>query len=159
MIRLVFEYYRRKMGVLSKEIPVVKLLLVLTGYLLWLMENCVKYISKNAYIQVALTTESFFRSAWNAFALMIKHADKFGFGASIGSIFMLFGCLAIAALTSGGTYIFLTNYTGISMTSPIPASVVAGIIAIAIGYMFLSIFSFSSDAILQSFLLDEELRF
>jgi hypothetical protein len=90
---------------------------------------------------------------------MIKHADKFGFGASIGSIFMLFGCFSIGALTSGGTYIFLTNYTGITMTSPIPASIVAGIIALAIGFMFLSIFSFSSDAILQSFLLDEELRF
>ena len=64
---------------------------------------------------------------------------------------MLFGCFAIAALTSGGTYIFLTNYTGISMTSPLPATIVAGIIAVAVGYMFLSIFSFSSDAILQSF--------
>jgi hypothetical protein len=50
MIRLVFEYYRQKMGVVSKEIPIVKVLLVLTGYLLWMMENCVKYISKNAYI-------------------------------------------------------------------------------------------------------------
>jgi hypothetical protein len=38
------------MGIVSKEIRLVKILLVLTGYLLWLMENCVKYISKNAYI-------------------------------------------------------------------------------------------------------------
>ena len=90
---------------------------------------------------------------------MIKHADKFGFGASIGSMFMLFGCLAIAALTSGSSYIFLTNYTGLTMSSPLPATIVIGIIAAAVGYMFLSIFSFSSDAILQSFLLDEELRF
>jgi len=50
MIRLIFEYYRQKMGVMSKEIKLVKILLILTGYLLWLMENCVKYISKNAYI-------------------------------------------------------------------------------------------------------------
>jgi hypothetical protein len=90
---------------------------------------------------------------------MIKNADKFGFGASIGAIFMLFGCFCIAGLTAGGSYIFLTNYTGISMTSPLPATIVIGIIAGAIGYLFLSIFSFSSDAILQSFLLDEELRF
>jgi len=148
MLRLLFEYYRQKMGVLSQEIKIVKILTVLTGYLLWLMENCVKYISKNAYIQIALTNESFFKSAWNAFALMIKNADKFGFGASIGSVFMLFGCLSIAALTSGGSYIFLTNYSEISMSSPLPASIVIGIIAAAVGYFFLSIFSFSSDAIL-----------
>ena len=50
MMRLMFEYYRQKMGVLSKEITIVKILLIVTGYLLWLMENCVKDISKNAYI-------------------------------------------------------------------------------------------------------------
>ena len=37
--------------------------------------------------------------------------------------------------------------------------IVVCIISGTISYTFLSIFSFSSDAILQSFLLDEELRF
>jgi len=50
MIRLIFEYYRRKMGSLSKEIQWVKIALVVTGYLLWLLENFIKYMTKNAYI-------------------------------------------------------------------------------------------------------------
>lgn len=50
MIRLIFEYYRRKMGTLSKELKWVKVLLVMTGYVLWLLEHCVKYMTKNAYI-------------------------------------------------------------------------------------------------------------
>lgn len=33
-----------------------------------------------------------------------------------------------------------------------------GVIAIMIAYQFMSIFSFSMDAIMQSFLLDEEMR-
>jgi len=59
-IRLVFEYYRKKMGTLEKTIPWVKVVTCLTGYCLWCLEKCVKYISKNAYIQIALTNESFF---------------------------------------------------------------------------------------------------
>lgn len=50
VIRIVFEYYRKKLGVLDKAIPWVKVLITLTGYLLWLLENCIKYITKNAYI-------------------------------------------------------------------------------------------------------------
>jgi len=49
MLRFLFEYYRRKLGVAKKN-PVVKCLLCYTAYLLWLMEKCVKFITKNAYI-------------------------------------------------------------------------------------------------------------
>jgi len=158
MIRFLFEYYRRKIGVAEKT-KVVKTLLCLTGYLLWLMENCVKYITKNAYIQIALTNNPFFKSAWNAFALMLKHAHRFGLGNSVGFIFMLFGCALIASVNCFASYIFLTNYTALTITEPIAPTVVVGIVSVTIGYLFLSIFSFSSDAILQSFLLDEEMRF
>jgi hypothetical protein len=50
MIRAFFEYYRQKMGMLNKELPVVKMILCATGYLLWCLENCIKYVTKNAYI-------------------------------------------------------------------------------------------------------------
>lgn len=49
MLRFLFEYYRKKMGVAKKN-PCVKVLLCLTSYLLWIMEKCVKFITKNAYI-------------------------------------------------------------------------------------------------------------
>jgi len=123
------------------------------------MENCVKYITKNAYIQIALTNNSFFKSAWNAFTLLLKHAHRFGLGNSIGFVYMLFGCMAIASLNSFFAYLFFTNYIGLDITEPVAPTIVVAVISVVIGYGFLSIFSFSSDAIFQSFLLDEELRF
>lgn len=160
MIRLIFEYYRYKMGTLSKDIKWVKVVLAMTGYILWLLEHCVKYMTKNAYIQVALTNESFFKSAWNAFTLMIKHAHRFGFGNAIGTVYIFFGCVLISSATTAMAYLFLTNqFNLLLITSPIPATVVVGVVSLTISYLFMSIFSFSSDAILQSFLLDEELRF
>jgi hypothetical protein len=159
-IRIIFEYYRRKMGMMSKEIKWVKVMLAITGWMLWLLENCIKYITKNAYIQIALTNNSFFKSAWNAFALIIKNAHRFGFTASIGGVFLGFGVLSVAGVVSGSVYVFMTNEIALmGVTSPIPTTVVAGIMAACITMLFLSIFSFASDAILQSFLMDEELGF
>lgn len=109
MMRLMFEYYRQKMGSAEKT-PIVKVLLILTGWLLWLMEHCVKFISKLAYIQVALTSDHFCTAAWNGFTLMIKNAARYGFGNAIGCVFMTFGCLAIGALTGAGAYFFIGNY-------------------------------------------------
>ena len=158
MMRFLFEYYRKKIGIAEKT-KVVKALLCLTGYLLYLMDKCVKYISKNAYIQVALTNNHFFKSAWNGFALIIKNIHRFGAANSIGAMFMFFGGCMIMALNGGLAWLALTQFTFITVTSPIPPVVVICIISGTISYTFLSIFSFSSDAILQSFLLDEELRF
>lgn len=158
MIRLVFEYYRKKMSIIEKTNPLVKVLFMSTRYCLWCLEKCVKYISKNAYIQVALANTSFLPSAISAFCLILKNAHRFGFANTIGTVYMIFGAFFISSTTSFGTYAFLTNYDGLDITSPIPTTIVMAIISIMISHQFLSIFSFSSDAILQSYLLDEELR-
>jgi hypothetical protein len=158
MLRFLFEYYRKKIGAAEKT-KVVKALICITGYLLWLMEKCVKFISKNAYIQVALQNTHFFKSAWNAFALVIKNAHRFGAAASIGNIFMFSGMLMIMTVNGLLGYLFLTQFSFVAVNSPIPPVAAICVISGLIGYTFISIFSFTSDAILQSFLLDEELRF
>ena len=50
MIRIIFEYYRRKIQMANKNNPVVKFLLCCTSYLLACLERCIKFITKNAYI-------------------------------------------------------------------------------------------------------------
>jgi len=160
MIRIIFEYYRKKAGAAAAVNPVLKFTLWATSYCLLCLEKCIKYISKNAYIQIALTNDSFLPAAINAFCLILKNAHRFGIANSIGGIFMFFGCFLLTSISCFGSYMFLTNYgvEGLEITSPIPATFAMGVIAIGIGYQFLSIFSFSQDAILQSYLLDEELR-
>lgn len=53
-IRVIFEYYRRQIQSANKDNKVVKALLCVTGYLLWCLEKCIKFITKNAYIQCAI---------------------------------------------------------------------------------------------------------
>lgn len=158
-IRIMFEWYRRYMAKASRDNKVVKALLCLTSYCLYLLEKCVKYISKNAYIQVALTNDYFCKAAWNAFALILANAGRFGMATSVGKILNFFGVAAIAAVNGVIAFYVLTETDYASVQSPVAPIVLVCIISILIANTFLSIFGFSSDAILQSFLLDEQLRF
>lgn len=159
IIRLIFEYYRRKLGMADRTKKLVRVLLCITGYLLWMMEKCVKFMAKKAYIQVALTNKFFCRSAFNAFALILKHAHRFAIAAGIGWIFAMFGIITITGTTCFCGWLFLSQTTYVEVTSPWAPVIAIGIVTIVISHSMLTIFTFSSDAILQSFILDEELGF
>ena len=77
----------------------------------------------------------------------------------IGWIFSLFGLLTIVGATCLSVWLFLANTDYFEINEPVVPTVAAGLLSLIIGSSFLSIFTFSSDAILQSFILDEELGF
>ena len=160
LIRLVFEYYRRKIQAAAPS-KITKFLLCYTSYLLWALEKCIKFITKNAYIQVALSNTFFCHAAWNAFCLILKNAGRFGWVHSIGFILNWFGVCSVACLNGFGAYIALTEIDTFkdTVTQPLAPAITVILVSFLIVKQFLSIFSFSLDAILQSFLLDESLGF
>mmetsp|Transcript_44574 Transcript_44574/g.59146 ORF Transcript_44574/g.59146 Transcript_44574/m.59146 type:complete len:477 (+) Transcript_44574:615-2045(+) len=159
-IRVIFEYYRRKIQSMTKN-ACVKCLLCYTGYLLWALEKCIKFITKNAYIQVALTNSFFCKAAWNAFALILKNVARFGWLNTIGFVLNWFGVCSVSGLNAFGAYIAITKMETFKDTvaQPLAPTIVILLMSFLIVKSFLSIFSFSLDAILQAFLLDESLGF
>ena len=109
MIRIIFEYYKSKLEKAGKENKLVKILLCATSYLLDCLERFIKFITKNAYIQIALTGKNFCASAWNAFILILKNALRFGTANSIGFIFNILGVAFISA-TNGCIVYGLLHY-------------------------------------------------
>ena len=156
MIRFLFEYYRKKIQGANKN-ACVKFMLCYTGYLLWALEKCIKFITKNAYIQVALTNTFFCKAAWNAFSLILRNVARFGWLNTIGFVLNWFGVCAIAGVNGFGAYIAITKIESFddTVTQPLAPTILIILMSILIVKSFLSIFSFSMDAILQSFLLDE----
>jgi uncharacterized membrane protein len=93
----------------------------------------------------------------NAFLLIMKNALRFGTANSIGFIFNVLGVIFIAMCNGLAAYAML-HYVDMwkNLTSNwIPPVVVAVLQGFLVGRMFMSVFSFSSDTILQSFLVDE----
>ena len=155
-----FEYYRKKMqAAAGKDNKIVKALLCLTGYCLHCLERFVKFISKMAYIQVALTSHNFCKSAMNAFLLIIKNALRFGVASGVGCIFMFLGKLFVMISSCLICYLMLTEWEKPAdvVQTPYGTCLVVIIVAYLISSIFMSVFSFASDAIFQSFILDEEL--
>jgi choline transporter-like protein 2/4/5 len=109
-IRIIFEYYRSQMEKANKDNKVIKILLCVTSYLLDCLERFVKFISKNAYIQIGLTGKNFCAAAWNAFLLILKNAIRFGTANSIGFIFNVLGVVFITACNGLTVYAVLHYY-------------------------------------------------
>jgi len=124
------------------------------------LERFIKFITKNAYIQIALTSKNFCASAWNAFTLILKNAARFGFATGVGAIFIVLGKIMITLATGYVCYYILNNNEEYStkINSWMGPVAVSAILAYYVSNLFLSVFSFSADTILQCFLVDEELK-
>jgi choline transporter-like protein 2/4/5 len=109
---------------------------------------------------MAITGKNFCKSAWNAFCLILKNALRFGTAATIGAIFNVLGVCFIGAANGLIVYSFLhyvPQFKGLTQNwiAPVVIGMLQGVL---IGGMFMSVFSFASDTILQCFLVDEELN-
>lgn len=158
-IKFMFEYYRKKMTGRVFNNPLGKCLIWTTRYCLNCLNRVVKYISKMAYIQIALTSSNFCMSAWKAFILILGNAGRFAVATILGTIFTWLGKIAICGLATIICYIIITNVNDIKdeLTSPFFPILAFIIISYVISSFFLSIFSYSMDVILQCFLVDETL--
>ena len=122
----------------------------LTSYLLDCLERFIKFISKNAYIQIAITGKNFCAAAWNAFTLILKNMLKFAVANGIGFIFNVLGVVFIMTCNAMAVYValhYVDRFKGLTQNWIAPV-VIAGIEGFIIGMMFMSVFSFSSDTIL-----------
>jgi hypothetical protein len=121
----------------------------------WCLEKCLKYINKNAYIQVALMGTNFCTSAWNAFNLFFRNALRFGAVAMLGWVIHIIGCLFIVAASTGCGYLIITNmYPEVNPTLPLLFVVIVSFI---VGKLYMAVFGLGVDASLQCMIAAEEM--
>lgn len=156
MIRVVFEYIvKQSEGAGAKENPIFKVVVCCVRGVLYLLDQYVKFISKNAFIQTALMNTSFCASAWNSFYLIVRHAGRFTSAGAIGWIMMLLGKGTIMSSTAYLTILYIKSSQPDISQPFVPAFLVA-MAAYVVASLFLSIFSFSCTAILHCFILAED---
>ena len=119
-----------------------------------------EFINKHAYIQIAVRGKNFCVSAFEGFGLLIRNLGRFSTLILLGSFFSLFGTLFIAAASGFTGYFVITkiNYFSQELDSPIAPTILMVFIGLVIGNVSMNVFGMSSDALMHSFLLDEELN-
>ena len=119
-----------------------------------------EYINKHAYIQIALKGDNFCTAAFEGFGLIIRNLGRFTALAAIGTIFTAIGTIFISVASGIIGYFLITkvSYFSDELNSCVLPVVVFIIIGLILGLVTMNIFGTSGDALMHSFLLDEELN-
>jgi len=122
---------------------------------LWCVEKCMKFLNKNAYIQIAIHSYSFCKAAKEAFFLILRNAGRLLALGVVSEIVLVLGKLII---TLGTTWIAFMVFQGMSdLNGPFFPALLVGILAYSVSLAFLEVFGMAISTILQCFVADEEL--
>lgn len=159
---IVFEYLNKKLTVAPGAVtsnPLLKACSCMCSCCLQCCNRFIKFLNRNAFVQVALHSKNFCTSAMNAFLLVLKNSGTFFVSEGIGSIFIFLGKVFIAVANTALCYLILINWPEYynKLNSPIPPMIAALLISFTIASIFMTLFGIASTALIQCFLTDVEL--
>jgi len=119
----------------------------------------VKFLNKNAYIQVALTGKNFCSSAMAAFVLALKNSGSFVITNGIGALIQFLGKMGIAVANAVLAYAMLTQIDSVApgLQSPVAPLVVVFLLSYLMAAIFMSVYSITSLSLLQCLYADVDL--
>ena len=96
-IQIIIEYMYQKYKETKTENKFIEFCFKILRCIVACFERCIRFISKMAFIQMALTGKNFCTSAFKAFMLILLHASKFMILEIMGTFFAFMGIVIIAA--------------------------------------------------------------
>jgi hypothetical protein len=123
-------------------------------------ERFMKFINRHAYIQIAMTGESFCQAAQDSFYLALRNAGRFATVHGIGALFVFFGQIFITFVASIIGYAIITQSTYFqqALYSPITPMIFFILVSLIIAHVFMSVYGVSADTIIHCFCMDEEMN-
>eukprot|EP00741_Cyanophora_paradoxa_P008028 tig00001239_g7767.t1 len=152
-IRAVLAYIERKFKELQN--PVVKYVCCCVQCCLWCFEKFLKFITRNAYIEIAITGKSFCSAAADAFGLLLRNVLRVAAVGVISDFLLFLGKLAVTVGTMAACAAIMTNGGNLA-TAPILPIILCGLIAYGVSSAFFTICSMAIDTILFCFCEDCE---
>ena len=155
IIKVIFEYVGEKLHEATGNNGCTRCMLACCNCCLDCFDRFIRYLTKNAYIYMALSSEGFCSSALNAFILILKNAAKFSFVEGIADIFMFLAKLFISCATVATSWPILNAMASVEdIFFPLFA---IGLLSYLISHIFIAIFDVSANTILQCYLMDKEI--
>lgn len=119
----------------------------------------IKFIDENAYIQIALTADSFCTSAYSAYSLALKNSATFTITNGIGGVMRLLGRFSICITNTFIGYIIISNVEDLRQTIDNPVVILAaiGLISFLMSSVFMDVYALVSLTILQCLYVDVDI--
>jgi hypothetical protein len=146
MIKIIFEYFATKAETTGQaQNSFIKMVVWCTRCCIWCLDSCIRFINKNAYIQCALFSTPFCKSAREGFYLTVRNGGRF---TSIDVIGVLISLLGKGIIISLAAYICIVICTACEVINVVVFVFIVALIAFIMSTLFMTIFEFSSLAIL-----------
>ena len=126
-------------------------------------EKSLKFVTRNAYVQMMISGQPFCTAAMSALATLVKNLASVAVVRGIGTAFLFFGKLFIAAMAGGlGALILLTQKDELgnpyrdelySLSAPVTAIV---LLAWLVAKVFMGVYNVAIDTIFLCYCVDRE---
>lgn len=130
---------------------------------LWCFENCLKYLSKNAYIVISIKGKTFCGAAKEVFFIILHNTSYVGvvgvispFLMALGKIIIMAGCGLICWLCLAYGAAFSTGGTPGPPSSVMFPVIITCLLAYVVGTGFLEVYDMGISTILVCFCIDLE---
>ncbi|GIY40639.1 choline transporter-like protein 4 [Caerostris darwini] len=159
MIRVMLEYIDKKLKKYDNQIT--KAIICCMKCCFWCLENVLRFISKNAYIMIAIYGKNFCSSARHAFKLLMRNIIRVVVLDKLTDFLLFMGKLVVVAFSAGVSfYFFATEQKILPGIPPMnynllpPIVITLGAYLIASG--FFSVYGMAVDTLFLCFLEDCE---
>lgn len=163
LLRLAMEYFTKilKQQTLGAEEQVApaKFALKCASCCIACFERVIRFLTRNAYIMMAISGKNFCTSAQESFYLMLRSTMQFAISHGTTKVFILIGKLMIVSICCLAGYLFLTTvdkYRAI-IYSPVFMTILFGIVSYPVACAFLNLFEMASNTILMCYCVELDL--
>ena len=134
----------------------LKVAMKIVACCLWCLEKCMKYISKNAYIVVAVTGRSFCSSGMTALSLLLKNAAQVAATGLVCTFVMLLGKTVICGASVVVGYLVLSAMaSSLSLSSVAFPLLCIALLSYFSACSFLEVYDMAIDTILICFFMNK----
>jgi len=173
LARIVFEYIKKQTAPWAQKNKCFQTMHKVITVILLLFEKVLKYITKNAYIMIAMQGHAFCDAACHAFKLLMTNLTQFVLVSCFSKVVMTLGKLMILGFSVTGAYFWLVRdpifaedtdqandgYTGERVVAnKILPVVLTGILAYAVASAFLYVYDLAISSILLCFCEDYKIH-
>lgn len=122
------------------------------------VQSCIEFLSKNAYMDVAINSTSFCKAARQAFMVITEAMAEMPILNGATVVFQLTGVLSITASSSVLVYLAVTTHERFTdlrsahhVADPWVVTILAGAVSFVVAFGFMEVFDMVADTLLYSF--------
>jgi hypothetical protein len=163
-LRACLEYVDSKTKKLTDSNKFLKIMMKVVKCLMWCLEKVVKFVSKNAYIIVAMKGKSFCGATIDAFKLIFANIAQIGIISMISTLLLTLARISITASCAFITFNTITSdprFTKggeLEVSMPMIPVVITTVVAFFISTVFMGVYGLAIDTILVCFCEDRKVN-